>query len=200
MRRRFVIIGQKTTASSDFLLDDIPGTSGRLDILLRCVRAALLYSHGLRRDTIVYLVLLGGPSAPRSVRIDGAAAQFVRPDERALAALIKKTLSSREDENATGFVDVKTGIAIAKGGVDVVLADVGDIAKFVLDEQGSDFREIDDLGRNDAAFFIGDHLGFDAATDAQLKSIGATSIRVGPVSLHAEDVVTLVANQLDRTA
>ena len=67
-----MVIGTRATASPDFLLIDLPGTSGRLDVLLRCVRAALLVSHGLRRDTVVYLVLLGGPAAPRSLRIDGA--------------------------------------------------------------------------------------------------------------------------------
>ena len=40
-----------------------PATSGRLDILLRCLRASLLVSHGLREDTIIYLVLMGGPQA-----------------------------------------------------------------------------------------------------------------------------------------
>ena len=60
MTRRFVVIGQSATASPDFSLVDIAGTSGRLDVLLRCLRAALLVSHGLRRDTVVYLVLLGG--------------------------------------------------------------------------------------------------------------------------------------------
>ena len=80
--RRFVVIGQTATASGDFSLEDLPSTSGRLDVLLRCVRAALLVSHGLRRDTVVYLVLLGGPLAPRTVRVDGAIATYVRPDER----------------------------------------------------------------------------------------------------------------------
>jgi tRNA (pseudouridine54-N1)-methyltransferase len=198
--RRFIVLGQKTTASADFLIDDVPGTSGRLDILVRCVRAALLYSHGLRRDTIVYLVLLGGPLAPRTMRLDGAGVKFIRPDERSLATLVKKTLANRADEDAEGFVEVKPGIAIAKGGLDVVLADLGEVATFVLDEQGSDFRELEDRELRDAAFFVGDHLGFDDVTHDRLEAIGAHAIRVGPVSLHAEDVITLVVNELDRRA
>ena len=42
MTRRFVVIGQQASASPDFSLLDLPGTSGRLDVLLRCLRAALL--------------------------------------------------------------------------------------------------------------------------------------------------------------
>ena len=85
--RRFVLLGQRATASPDFLLDDLAGTSGRLDVLLRSLRAALLVSHGLRRDTVVYLVLLGGPRAPTSLRFEGANAKFLRPEERSLATL-----------------------------------------------------------------------------------------------------------------
>ena len=59
--RRFVIVGQQATSSPHFSLLDLPSTSGRLDVLLRCLRAALLVSHGLRRDAVAYLVLLGDP-------------------------------------------------------------------------------------------------------------------------------------------
>src|SRR5580704_6644641 len=110
--RRFVVIGRGAIASDDFLLDDVPGTSGRLDVALRCVRAALLFSHGLRRDVIVYLVLGGGPRAPRVLRLSGATARFLRPDERSLAVLAKKVLASRADAERGGFVEVKAGIAI----------------------------------------------------------------------------------------
>src|SRR5580700_751427 len=92
--RRIVVIGQQARGSADFLLNDLAGTSGRLDVLVRCVRAAMLVSHGLRRDTVVYLVLLGEPSAPKTLRFDGAAARFIRPEERALASLAQKMLGA----------------------------------------------------------------------------------------------------------
>ncbi len=92
--RRFVLIGQTASASGDFSVEDLPGSSGRLDVLLRCVRAALLFSHGLRSNVLVYLVLRGGATAARLVRIDGRTAKFLRPDERSLATLIKKTLQA----------------------------------------------------------------------------------------------------------
>ncbi|MEO5728597.1 MAG: tRNA (pseudouridine(54)-N(1))-methyltransferase TrmY, partial [Byssovorax sp.] len=43
--RRFIVIGQRATASPDFSLINLPASSGRLDVLLRCLRAALLFSH-----------------------------------------------------------------------------------------------------------------------------------------------------------
>jgi diacylglycerol kinase family enzyme len=54
---RLVVLGGKATGH--FRLNDLPGTSGRLDALLRCLRAALLVSHGVRRHVSVYLVLGG---------------------------------------------------------------------------------------------------------------------------------------------
>src|SRR5581483_10431083 len=103
-------------------------TSGRLDVLLRCVRAALLVSHGVRQDTVVYLVLLGG--APRTLRFDGATARFVRPDEGSMATLVQKSLAAADAAGAcrgAGFAIVRPreGIAVAAGGLGAVVADAG---------------------------------------------------------------------------
>ena len=195
---RFVVIGQKADASGEFLPDDVPGTSGRLDVLLRCVRAALLWSHGIRDDVIVYLVLCGGPRAPRALRIDGSSARFVRPDERSLATLARKTLASRADEGADGFVEVRPGVAIARDGLGSVLADLGTAPIFVLEEGGPDVRDSEALPTRDAAFILGDHLGFDERTRERIAAVGARPMGVGPRSLHAEDVITIVLNELDR--
>jgi tRNA (pseudouridine54-N1)-methyltransferase len=192
----FVVIGQKADASGEFLPDDVPGTSGRLDVLLRSVRAALLCSHGIREDVTIYLVLCGGPRAPRAVRIEGANARFVRPDERSLATLLRKTLASHADEAAEGFVEARTGVAIASGGLDSVLTDLGTAPTFVLEEGGSDVREADLAG--DATFFLGDHLGFAEQTRERLIGLSARPLRVGPRSLHTEDAIAIVLNEVDR--
>jgi tRNA (pseudouridine54-N1)-methyltransferase len=191
---RFVLIGQRASASPDFLLDDLAGTSGRLDVLLRALRAALMVSHGLRRDAVAYLVLLGGPE-PRSLRFDGATARFLRPEERSLATLVKKTLAVPCE--TPELTVVRPGIALARGGLEVVLADCAGATPYVLEEGAPDIRDATIDGGN-TVFFFGDHLGFDAATRATLAALGATPLGLGPVSVHAEDAVALVANELDR--
>jgi tRNA (pseudouridine54-N1)-methyltransferase len=194
-----VVIGQAAIASGEFLPDDVPGTSGRLDVLLRCIRAALLCSHGVRAEVVLYLVLGGGPRAPRTLRIDGASVRFIRPDERSLATLARKVLASRVDESAPGFGEVREGIALARGGLDVVLADLGPRpGLFVLEEGGADLRGAPGLGEGGAVFVLGDHLGFDEATRAMLAGRGARALGVGPRSLHAEDVIAIVLNEVDR--
>ncbi len=198
--RRFVILGQSALADPDFLLHDFAGTSGRLDVLARCVRAGLLFSHGVRRDATVYLVLFGGPRAPRVVRFSGADAKYVRPDERNLSVQLKKVLAYDDDGAREGFVEVRAGISLARGALGPVLADLAGAPLFVLEEGGPDVRALpaEDLARG--AFFLGDHHGFDAGVRAELAAAGARPLGVGPVSLHTEDVVTLVSNELDRRA
>jgi len=202
IRRRFVVVGRTATASPDFSLDDIPGTSGRLDVLLRCIRASLLFSHGIRRDAAAYLVLLGGPLAPRVLRVRGDLARFVRPDERVLGSLVQKALARVPAPGPPGtFVDLRTGISVASGGIEAVLADLEGATPFVLEEGAPDVRgsaALTDATRGSVALFVGDHLGFDAATSAALRAISAIPLSIGPVSLHADDAIAVVSNELDR--
>jgi tRNA (pseudouridine54-N1)-methyltransferase len=193
--RRFVIIGGRASVGPAFSLANLPASSGRLDVLLRCVQAALLVSHGVRRDTVVYLVLLGDPGAPMTVRIDGATAKFLRPDERSMAVLVQKALAApREGE---GLVSGRHGVAVARGGLEVVLADVGSATPYVLEEGAADVRgAVIDAG--DAVFFVGDDVGFAEATRSRLAALGATAVGLGPVSLHADHAVAVVVNELDR--
>ena len=195
--RSFVLIGQTALASSEFSTEDLPGSSGRLDVLLRCVRAALLVSHGLRRDVRVYLVLRGGARAPRVLRVSGESAKFLRPDERSLAILVKKTLAVTAAGAGGTFEEVRPGLALCDGDLDVVLRDLGDAPRYLLHEQGSDIRARPFAGTS-LSFFIGDHGGFDAESLALLDAAGCQHLAVGPVSLHSDDVVSVLSNELDR--
>ena len=195
--RSFVVIGQTATASADFRLDDLPGSSGRVDVLLRCVRAALLYSHGLRSEVRVYLVLRGGPLAPRVLRVDSKSARFIRPDERSLALLVKKTLAASPDELGSAFVELRPGIALARGDLECVLPDLEGATLYVLEEHAPDVRGVS-LRHDDAAYFLGDHLGFEQADRDRLTALGATAVSVGPRSLHSDDVIAILSNELDR--
>lgn len=195
--RRFVLVARTATARADFSLDDLPSTSGRLDLLLRAVRAALLISHGLRAGVEVYLVL-GGNGGPRVLRISADGAKFLRPDERSLAILVKKALGEDGEDAADGsFREVRPGVWRSRADLPHLLARIGDEPCYLLSEAGSDIRR-EPLATDDAWFFIGDHLGFDAATLALLEAKAARPLAVGPLSLHSEDVVVLINNELDR--
>lgn len=196
--RRFVIVGSKAKASGDFLLSDIPGTSGRLDVLLRGLRASLLISHGVRRDTVACLVLQGDPSRTVTVRVDGAAARYLRPDDRSLATIVKKALAVTPA--ASGFTELRAGISVAEDGLAAVAAELAGSTIYVLDERGEELRQrLPAATPADTTFVLGDHLGLDETTRTALERLGATTaLRVGPQSLHTEDVIAIVHNELDR--
>lgn len=193
VKRTFVIVGQKAVATNDFRLDDVPGTSGRLDVLLRCLRAAFLSSHGLRQEVRVYLVLLTGP---RVVRFDGAGVRFLRPDERSLAVLAQKVLVNRADDAAAGFVEVRPGISLARGGLEVALDDATGTLLLLDEAATEDVRRADLPG--DVVLVIGDHLGLPEEARALVTRRGARALHLGPVSVHADDAIAIVTNELDR--
>jgi tRNA (pseudouridine54-N1)-methyltransferase len=195
--RRFVIVGQRARSDGDFLLADIPSTSGRVDVLLRALRAALLVSHSVRRDTVVYLVLLGSPERVRTVRIEGAASKYLRPDERSLATTLKKALLCPITE-AT-FTQVRPGISVAAQGLACVVPELANSRLFLLEPGGADVRSCD-LNHPENTFLLGDHLGLTPEVREQWLQLGAQSISVGPVALYTEDTIALVANELDRHA
>jgi tRNA (pseudouridine54-N1)-methyltransferase len=78
-----------------------------------------------------------------------------------------------------------------------VLSDLGAFSGYVLEEGAPDLREAK-LSLNGPVFFLGDHLGIDETARARLASLDVSPLRVGPVSLHAEDAITLAHNELDR--
>jgi tRNA (pseudouridine54-N1)-methyltransferase len=192
--RSFVLFGQKARASAEFLLVDIPSTSGRLDVLLHALRAGLLISHAVRHDTLVYLVLQGEPVAPRILRVDGAAARYLRPDERSLASTAKKVLAAPSQGSA--FTEVRPGIYVADGGIDRLLPELIGSTLYLLEATGTDIRSV--TLAHDATFIVGDHIGFSETTRERFVSLGALPISVGPTALHSQDVIAIVANELDR--
>ncbi|MCZ7392479.1 MAG: tRNA (pseudouridine(54)-N(1))-methyltransferase TrmY [Candidatus Methanoperedens sp.] len=187
--KSFVIIGHKA-ATASFSLNDLPGAAGRMDILCRCVNAALFLSHDLRRDVRVYLVLKGGIQ-PKLIRFDGSSVRYLSPDERSAASLIKKAL----EKNAQDFWTESTpGVSIRKGDFCDLLEELN--RKIIyLREDGDDVR-----GKKfeEPLFVLGDHEGL---TDEEEKIIGGYEheiVSVGPLSLHADHCIVLLHNEMDR--
>lgn len=192
--RTFVVIGHKATTSPDFSLEDIPGTSGRLDILCRCINASFVISHGIRKDVDIYLVLLGGP-APKTLWLKGDELKHLNPDERTTAALLKKALAL---EAVAGWTRSTPGIFIRTGGLAELLPDLKDKKIVYLREDGRDIRTFNESPlKGDLAFVLGDHTGMTPEEESHIEQAGATVISVGPTSLHADHCIVLVNWALD---
>src|SRR5512136_73870 len=185
--RSFAVVGHLAPTGDRFTLDDLPGSAGRLDILCRCVNAALSLSHGIRRDAGIHLILLGPPDPPRDVLISGASVRSLSPDERSTAALIRKALALPVGE---AFRESGPGLSVRRGNLAGLVPGGG---YTVLSETGEDVRGVKNLP---AGFILSDHLDFTPEEEAILA--GLPRISVGPRVLHADHAITVLQNELDR--
>ena len=196
--RTFIIVGHKAITSPNFSLEDIPGTSGRLDILCRAVTAAFVLSHGIRKDVCVYLILLGG-EIPKTIRLDGQTLRHLNPDERTTAALLKKALAVPATPQ---WAMSTSGIFVRTGGLEQLLADLKDAKLIYLREDGADIRGLDACVNSgslsaEAAYILGDHTGMTPEEEALLEQAGAKVVSLGPTSLHADHCIVLLNWFLD---
>ena len=90
--RRFAIIGHRAQSSGKLPLNDLAGSAGRMDVLIRALMASLMTSHGFRRDTEIILHLWGGPGPKRRLKIVGSEVRGIHAEERSVAGQIAKVI------------------------------------------------------------------------------------------------------------
>ena len=196
--RTFIVVGHKATTSPNFSLEDIPGTSGRLDILCRAVTAAFVLSHGIRKDVCVYLILLGG-EIPKTIRLDGQTLRHLNPDERTTAALLKKALAVPATPQ---WAMSTSGIFVRTGGL-AAAAGRSEGCKIDLPARGRRGHSRPRCERHsgslsaEAAYILGDHTGMTPEEEALLEQAGAKVVSLGPTSLHADHCIVLLNWFLD---
>ncbi|SEW22509.1 tRNA (pseudouridine(54)-N(1))-methyltransferase TrmY [Halobacterium jilantaiense] len=188
--RQFVVIGHDAPTTPDFPLDDLPGAAGRLDVLCRCVSAALFRSHGIRDDVAVFLVL--GDEV--TVRIDAGDLRYMNPDERNVASLLQKALDAKDQAIGHREAESTPGIHVSKRGFEAVLDAVsGTVVE--LHEDGAPLADVEPPA--DPTFVLSDHRDFTDEEAALLADASDQRVRVGPEVLHADHTVTVAHNYLD---
>jgi tRNA pseudouridine-54 N-methylase len=110
---------------------------------------------------------------------------------------VKKTLTASPENLGSDFVELRPGVALASGDLDCVTRDLDGASLYVLEAGAPDVRDVM-LEHDDAAYFLGDHLGFEPSDRERLSALGATPVSVGPLNLHSDDVVAILSNELDR--
>jgi tRNA (pseudouridine54-N1)-methyltransferase len=192
--KRFVVVGHTAATTGDFKLEDMAGGAGRLDILLRCVNSTFFLSHGIRRDAEIYLVLQGGTSAPRTIRIIGSEVRYLNPDERSTGALIRNALVKRLGQEE---MRSSPGIYISRRSFQQVLDDLASVSRLIyLKEDGADVREQEFSG--DLTFIISDHMDLGPQEETEVRSHDPVTVTLGPRSYHADHCITIMLNELDR--
>lgn len=113
-------------------LNDLAGGAGRMDVLVRALMAALLTSHGLRKDTEIILHLGGGPGPPRRIRFDGSELVGVHAEERSIAGQIGKVIGKPLPPIGQ-WQTVSRGIEHSGGNLQTTLSQWGKIPVVALD-------------------------------------------------------------------
>ncbi|MDI9646138.1 MAG: tRNA (pseudouridine(54)-N(1))-methyltransferase TrmY [Archaeoglobales archaeon] len=191
--RSFLIIGNKAS-TKPFNLNDIPG-AGRMDIICRSIAQALFISHGIRKDVEVYALLLGEPEPPKVVLIKGDEVKRMSPDERNIAAHIKKALALNASSD---WKRVQSGVYVAKKSIEELLREIGQRYEiYYLREDGKDIEEVAKEIHN-PLFIIGDHLGLLAEQEKVVMSYAKEILSVSKISIMAEQCVVICNYVLDK--
>tara|TARA_B100002051_G_C16644165_1_gene590290 strand:+ start:131 stop:724 length:594 start_codon:yes stop_codon:yes gene_type:complete len=195
MKRKFAIIGHRAQSKGKLNLNDLAGSAGRLDVLLRAVNTSLFISHGIRHDTEITLHLQGGPGPIRRVIFDGALLRGVRPDERAIAGHIAKAL--KEPVPSIGqMIEFNSGLLHSGGGIKQTIDEwkKDDFCIYILDADG---RRLDaqSLNSDRVGFVLSDDMPF---TDEEKEIFeGIERVSLGDTWLQGHACISIIHHHLD---
>ncbi|ERH03048.1 MAG: hypothetical protein J07HN6_00369 [Halonotius sp. J07HN6] len=189
--RQFIILGHDAPTTADFSLDNLSG-AGRLDVLCRCVGAAVFLSHGIREAVRVHLVL----GDAYTLRFDSDTLRRLYPDERTIAARIRDALGQREDAIGHQPAESSPGMELYRFGFESTIDAVADDGTVIqLHAEGTPLPEASPP--SDPVFVLSDHEDFTARETELLTERADQRLRVGPETLHADQTITVTHNWLD---
>jgi tRNA (pseudouridine54-N1)-methyltransferase len=189
----FIVIGQNVGTDGKFSLNDLTGSTGRLDVLLRCVNSAFMLSNDIRRNVDLYLVLMGEPEPPKALHFCGEELKYLNPDERSTAALVKNALMKKAGPE---WVRSTPGISVSRKGFSEVLEEFRGCRLAYLKEDGASISET--TLREEDVFILGGKEDLSLEEEKLIQAWPhAKKISVGPRSLHADHCITVVLNKLD---
>ena len=196
MERRFAIVGHRAQSSGKINLNDLSGSSGRIDVLARAVNAGLFLSHGIRKDTHVTLHLLGGPGPVRRIWLEGPKLKGIHSDERAIAGQIGKALN--EPVPAIGqFSELHSGFWHAGGGLNQTITEWNkkNVRIFVLDQDGDSIDSLN-FDSRPLGFILSDDQTF---TEDDLEAMkGLERISLGETWLQGHACIAIVQYLIDQ--
>ena len=184
--RRFIVVSN-TASTEPFSLKDLPGSAGRMDVVVRCLNTAFFLSNDLRRDVEVLAVLLGPPDPPVTLRVVGAELKYMNPDERNIASLINHALmkgASEAERRST------PGIYISRRGFEDALSE-----EFILlDEDGEPWHGAPEV----QTFLLGDQKGLNAEQMEYARERARRTVSLGPKHYHTDHCILITNYLLDR--
>jgi len=145
--RTFILYARKARTDNKFDLDDLP-SAGRMDLVCRCITSVLFLSYQKRRNVRIFVVLNGKPKPPVAICFNENTNVYL--DERSVAKLIKKSLSTRFDKEWKE----SNGVLISRKSFQEVIKELeGNF--YILHEKGKTIKNL----KNKPIFVIGDNWG-----------------------------------------
>ena len=193
VQRKFAIIGHKVPSNGEIFLNDLPGLSGRMDVLARAINATLFLSHGIRNDSQIILHLNGGDGPPRRVMFDGSELGGVRPDERSISGHIKSIIKTKLPPVGI-WKNVSSGIYQSGGGIEITLREWEEqgVSIYVLDREGSNLEKND---YKKIGFLLSDDIPF---TEEEINIISEyEKISLGEKWLQGQSCITIIHHLMD---
>ena len=185
-KRNFLIIGHRAHTVADWKLDDICGGAGRLDVLVRSITASLWKSHGIRRDTDVWLSLRGKPKPDITIHFSGKNIKYLNPDERSTAALIRNGLIKLSEKK--GPLETSPGVTIQRESFEKLVKKLPKPS--LLSEKGDK-----EVKSNYETFVLGDDR--DPTEDEMEILESFDKLKIGETSLLTSACITLIHHFLD---
>jgi tRNA (pseudouridine54-N1)-methyltransferase len=188
--RHFYVKSHGVTEPEKINLKDMPGSSGRLDVVARCINAAFWLSGNIRRNVVFHTVLHGGKE-PVYIRIEGERLRKVSPDERSISLFIKKALERKDIMKETS-----PGFFVCQKSFEEVVEENGDKELYLLDEKGEPIEDIKFEGT--PFFFLGDNRDLTDEEKNFLMERGAKAISLGSTPYLSSHCIAVVNWWLDR--
>jgi len=195
MQRRFAIIGHRAPTKGKLNLNDLAGSCGRMDVLVRAVNTALFISHGMREDTHITLHLMGSDGPPRRIWFASENLRGLHVDERAIAGRISKIL--QEPIPPIGhWIEAEGGIRHSGGDIRETLAEWihENVSIHCLDAEGESITELDSSAQS-IGFFLSDDLAFNDEEISILKDV--RKISLGPTWIQGHACIAICHHILD---
>jgi Uncharacterized conserved protein len=190
--REFILFARKAL-TKPFDLNDLVNAN-RMDLVARTISNALFYSHGIRKDTIIYASLNGPPRPPVFVKFDGSKIYGLLHDEKSIAKIINECLRKAKSEKE---IEVTNGVFVSRLSFEeFIKSNYKEKVIYYLHENGEDIRKIEISDNN--LFILGDHIGLPKKLEKFLIRLGAKKVSLGPISYLSSQCVTIVHNELDR--
>ncbi|MCC6018741.1 MAG: tRNA (pseudouridine(54)-N(1))-methyltransferase TrmY [Candidatus Verstraetearchaeota archaeon] len=190
MKRIFIVKSSTAFTAPIFNIRSLAGSSGRLDVICRCILNAFFIDRDVfRRNVVFYGVLEGPPDPPKTIVVDGFSIDNMVLDEVWVANVISNLMSGGSFK---GFNILRMNFSSLVNSIRVSGAKL-----IYLHENGVPIDDYNFEIGFDYCFILGDQIGLDRDSEKLLDSMGVPRVSLGRISYLSSQCIWLVNNFMD---